>query len=294
MSCKRLAGERAFDILNVLFMILLMFIMLYPFWHVIMASFSDSAELSRHVGLLLWPKVFSTSAYKFTLNYRLIWTGYSATLFVVVVGTLLNVLMTSLAAYVISRKNFAARKAITLYIIFTMYFSGGLMPSYLLINTTLGLKDSLWALILPGLISTWNLLVMRTAFISVPDSIEESAKLDGANDFVILFRIILPTILSTVAVIILYYAVGHWNSWFSASIYIKDRNKWPLQLVLRQIIILSDVNAMTAGAEGANQENLSESIQYATIVVSTLPILCVYPFLQRYFVKGAMIGAVKG
>lgn len=294
MKQKQSFGGIAFDALNTLIMIFLMFIMLYPFWHVVMASFTDSRVLMRHSGLLLWPENFTTVAYRFTLNYQLIWSGYANTLFIVTVGTSINLLLTSLAAYVISRRNLGARKAISLFIVFTMYFSGGLLPNYILITNTLGLRDSLWSLILPGAISTWNLLVMRTAFYSVPESIEESANLDGANDFVILFRVILPMIKSTVAVMVLYYAVAHWNAWFSASIYLRDRARWPLQLVLRQIIILSDVSAMTEGAGGVDQEALSEGIKYATIVVSTIPILCVYPFLQRYFVKGVMIGAVKG
>lgn len=294
MKKRQSIGETIFDGFNVLIMCVMMFIMFYPFWHVVVASFTESNTLMRHTGILLWPEAFSLSSYRFTLNYRLIWTGYLNTIFVVVIGTVLNLFMTSLAAYVISRRNLGARKAISIFIIFTMYFSGGLMPNYILISNQLGLKDSLWALILPGLISTWNLLIMRTAFFAVPESVEESANLDGANDFTILFRIIIPMIKSTMAVMVLYYAVAHWNSWFPASIYIKDRAKWPLQLVLRQIIILSDVSQMTEAAGDIDQEALSEGIKYATIVVSTLPVLLIYPFLQRYFVKGVMIGAVKG
>ena len=228
------------------------------------------------------------------LNYRLIFSGYLNTLFIVLVGTALNVFFTLMAAYVISRRQLAIRRVLSLFIVFTMYFSGGLIPSYLLINNTLQLGNSLWALILPGAISTWNLLVMRTAFFSVPQSIEESAFLDGANDFVLLFRIIAPTIMSTISVIILFYAVGHWNSWFSASIYLRDRTKYPLQLVLREIIILSNVQEMTDASATDDMENLSVTIKYATILVATVPVLLVYPFLQRYFVKGVMIGAVKG
>ena len=179
-------------------------------------------------------------------------------------------------------------------IIITMYFNGGLIPNYLNIKQ-LGLYDSLFSLILPGAISTFNLIIMRTAFFAVPDSLEESARLDGANHFVILFRIILPLTMPTVAVLILYYAVGHWNSWFNAMIYLKTRDKFPLQLILREILIQNDTTAMTAGSgDTGDKLAIAETIRYATIVVATVPILCVYPFLQKYFVKGVMVGAVKG
>ena len=287
-------GSRLFDYANIAIMLLLVLVTFYPFWHVIMASFSDPNRLSAHTSVLLWPVGFSLGAYESVLNYRLIFSGYLNTLFIVLVGTTLNVFFTLMAAYVISRRQLAIRRVLSLFIVFTMYFSGGLIPSYLLINNTLQLGNSLWALILPGAISTWNLLVMRTAFFSVPQSIEESAFLDGANDFVLLFRIIAPTIMSTISVIILFYAVGHWNSWFSASIYLQDRTKYPLQLVLREIIILSNVQEMTDASATDDMENLSVTIKYATILVATVPVLLVYPFLQRYFVKGVMIGAVKG
>jgi putative aldouronate transport system permease protein len=273
------------------FMILITF---YPFWHVLMASMSNSNRLLQHNGIMLLPEGFSGEAYRYVLQNRRIYTGYFNTLFVVVVGTAFNLLMTSLGAYVLSRKNFAARKTMTVAIIFTMYFSGGMIPRYILINNTLGLKNTLWALILPGLVSTWNLIVMRTAFFGVPESIEESARLDGANDFVILFRVILPTIMSTVAVIILFYAVGHWNAWFDAALFLRKKEKYPLQLVLREILILSSTDSMTSSVDYTDKEAIGESIKYATIIVTTLPVICIYPFLQRYFVKGVMIGAVKG
>lgn len=293
MAIKKSVGSKTFDVCNYGFMILLMFVMIYPFWHVIMASLSNSNILSMHMGPLFSPAGFSLQAYDTVIHDHLIWSGYANTLFVVIMGTLLNVLMTSLGAYVTSRKHFAIRKPLTVFIMFTMYFSGGLIPSYLLVNNTLNLSNSLWSLILPGLISTWNLLIMRTAFFNVPDSIEESAKLDGANDFIVLFGIILPTIMATVAVIILFYAVGHWNAWFSAMLYLHNKAKWPLQLVLREIIILSNVQDLMNNND-PDAQSISETIKYATIIVSTVPILCVYPFLQRYFVKGVMIGAVKG
>ncbi|MGI6653354.1 MAG: carbohydrate ABC transporter permease [Christensenellales bacterium] len=275
-------------------MLVLALITFYPFWHVIMASFSDPMKLNAHTGVLLLPDGYSLSAYDTVLNYRLIYSGYVNTVIIVIVGTIINVGFTTVAAYVISRKRFALRKPISIFIIFTMYFSGGLIPSYLLINNILHLSNTYWALILPGAISTWNLLVMRTAFLGVPASLEESAFLDGANDFVVLYRIIVPNIMSTVAVIILFYAVGHWNSWFPAAIYMRERSMYPLQLVLREIIILSNMEMFADAIEVEDVENLGITIKYATILVATLPVLIVYPFLQRYFVKGVMVGAVKG
>jgi putative aldouronate transport system permease protein len=186
-------------------------------------------------------------------------------------------------------------RPVMIMIIITMYFNGGLIPNYFNIKE-LGLYNSIWSLILPGAISTFNLIILRTAFLAVPDSLEESAKLEGANHFVILFRIILPLTMPTVAVLILYYAVGHWNSWFNAMIYLKTRTKFPLQLILREILIQNDSTSMTAGMSGDTGDKLAiaETIRYATIIVATLPILCVYPFLQKYFTKGVMVGAVKG
>lgn len=294
MAIKRSISGRIFDSANVIFMLLMIFVTLYPFWHVLAASFSDSGLLLRHTGALFWPEGFSLSAYEHVLQNQRIFTGYLNTIFVVVAGTALNVLMTSLGAYVLSRKKFAMRRVLTIAIVFTMYFSGGMIPRYIVINNYLHLGNSLWALILPGLVSTWNLIVMRTAFFGVPESIEESARLDGANDFVILFRVILPTIMSTVAVIILFYAVGHWNAWFDAALFLRKKEKYPLQLVLREILILSSTESMTNDVDFVDKEAIGESIKYATIIVTTLPVICIYPFLQKYFVKGVMIGAVKG
>lgn len=181
-----------------------------------------------------------------------------------------------------------------LMIIFTMYFQGGLIPRYLLVNNTLHLANNLLALILPGAISAWNLIVMRTNFEGIPDSLEESAKLDGANDFVILFRIILPLSKAVLAVMVLFYGVSHWNAWFDAIIFLRERNLYPLQLILREILISNSTDTMTTSIVGYDQYAIGENIKYATIIVATVPILCIYPFIQKYFVKGVMVGAVKG
>jgi putative aldouronate transport system permease protein len=244
-------------------------------------------------GLLWKPLGFSTEAFTAVFENKSIWSGYGNTLFLVVVGTSLNLIFTIAAAFVLSHKSFYFRKPITLLIIFTMFFNGGLIPTFLLVKD-IGLYNSLWACILPGLISTWNFLIMRTYFDGIPVSLEESAKIDGANDIIILFRIVLPLCGPIIAVMVLFYGVGQWNQWFSAAIYLQDSLKWPLQLVLRGILLANNTDSMMANIVDLDKQNISETIQYATIVIATVPILCVYPFLQKYFVKGVMIGAVKG
>ncbi|MCC8102337.1 MAG: carbohydrate ABC transporter permease [Clostridiales bacterium] len=210
-------------------------------------------------------------------------------LFYVIGGTTVNILFTCMAAYVLSRKQFMLRRILTMLFIFTMYFSGGLIPNYLLIKD-LGLINSRLALILPGMVSTFNLMILLTGFEEIPQSLEESARIDGAGDWTILFRIVIPLAKPTIMVILLYYAVGHWNAWFNAMIYLRDSDKMPLQIFLRDILTRSQLGAMTGQTD---IEDVGQTIKYATIVVSTVPILCIYPFIQKHFVKGVMIGAVK-
>lgn len=223
----------------------------------------------------------------------MIWSGYGNTILNLVLALAFNISLTTLGAYALSRKELMVRRPIMLMIIFTMFFSGGLIPNYILVRN-LGMVDTRWALFIPTAISAYNLIIMRTSFESIPDTLIEAAKLDGAGDFTILFRVALPISNAVVAVMVLFYAVEQWNSWFPAFIYLKNRELWPLQLVLREIIIENNVSDMLTGVDAAEMLAVSESIKYATIVVATLPILCIYPFLQKYFVKGVMIGAVKG
>lgn len=294
MVRRETPGEKLFNVINMIFMLFMICITLYPFYYVVMASLSDSSRLMLEDGLLMKPAGFSLLAYKMVFKNPNIMSGYRTTLIVVVAGTFINVLLTSMGAYLLTRKKFAIRNAMAYMMIFTMYFSGGMIPTYLLIYKGLNLGDSLWALILPNAISTYNLLIMRTNFAAIPESIEESAKIDGANDFVILFRIIIPLSLPIIAVMVLFYGVAHWNAWFSAMLYIRTKSKYPLQLILREILLLNSTEGMMEGTIGSDKYSIGESIKYATIVVATLPILCVYPFIQKYFVKGMMIGAVKG
>lgn len=282
-------SQRIFSMFNTIILLAIAFFTLYPFLYVVFASFSDPVKIISNQGILFWPDGFSLSAYKKVFENTSIYIGYANTVFYVVVGTALNIFLTAAAAYVLSRPNLMLGRFFTLMFIFTMYFSGGLIPSYLLMDK-LGLIDTRMGLILPVAVSTYNLLIMITGFRGLPASLEESAKIDGAGTWTILFRIIMPLTKPTIMVIMLYYAVGHWNAWFRAMIYIRDTNKIPLQLLLRNILTRSQLGAMSGDAA---VEDVGITIKYATILVSTLPILFIYPFVQKHFVEGVMIGAVK-
>ncbi len=293
MKRKISLSQRIFNFFNVLFMLILVIVMVYPLWHVACASFSNSRLMMSHQGLLLLPRQFTIEAYSAVFTNKLILTSYINSIIIVLMSLVINITMTSLGAYCLSRKNFPSSKYIMKFIIITMFVSGGMIPSYLLTARTLGLYDTYWALILPSAIATNNLIIMRTSFSSVPDSLIESALLDGATHRQILFRIVMPLSMATVSVMLLYYGVGKWNEWFSSSIYLKTRAKFPLQLILREILIQNSTESMMDGNE-ADQFAISETIKYAIIIVATVPILAIYPFLQKYFKKGVMIGAVKG
>lgn len=287
------ASSKLFDILNSVFLGSLALLFLYPMIHVVMASVSDPSRLMAHRGILIWPEGFSLEGYRVVFKNPNIFTGYFNTLFYTIVGTAINVPLTAMGAYVLSRRGLALKKPITILIVFTMYFSGGLIPNFLLVKN-MGLYNHRMALILPGVIATWNLIVMKTSFQQIPASLEESAKLDGANDFTILFRIIMPVAKATTAVMVLFYAVGHWNAWFNAMVYLQDREMYPLQLILREILIANSAggNVLDVAGDGG-AFLLDEVIKYCTIIISTVPILCIYPMLQKYFMKGVMLGSLK-
>ncbi|WP_168120238.1 carbohydrate ABC transporter permease [Paenibacillus sp. HB172176] len=293
-AIRKSRGEQIFQVILVLFMLFMILITLYPFVYVLLSSISDSRKLISHSGLLLTSQGLTFDAYTKVFQNPNILGGYLNTILIVFGGTLLNLFMTSLGAYVLSRKGVPWARIVMLMIVFTMFFSGGLIPIYLLVNNWLHLGNSLLALIIPGMISTWNLIILRTSFESIPDSLIESARIDGAQDFTILFRIVIPLSLPVMAVMILFYGVNHWNSWFNAMLYLRDRELFPLQLILREILIQNSTAYMSGDASASDVEAVGESIKYATIIVATLPILAVYPFLQKYFVKGVMIGSIKG
>ena len=290
---KKTPMDHVFTIINTLLMIFLMIITLYPFLYVLFASLSDPNEFIAYSGTLLYPLSPNLDSYWAVLNNPNILIGYKNTIFIVVVGTGINLLMTCVGAYFLSRTGPMLKKPIMILITVTMFVDGGMIPNYLLVRD-LGMYDTLWALIIPGAISTYNMIIMRTMFQSIPASLEESARIDGAGEWTILFKLILPLSIPTIAVIGLFYAVSHWNSWFSANIYLRDKNIFPLQLILRDIVVKSEVDDMTVGAAFGNSYAMSFTIKYATVIVATVPILVLYPWIQKYFVKGVMIGSLKG
>ncbi len=290
---KRSWSERMFDWVIIWIMAVLVLLTAYPLYYVLIASISDGSRMMAHSGLLLLPYGFHLEAYTKVLANPSIVQGYVNTLFVVCASVVLNMTVTSLAAYVLSRKNVYWNPFFTFLIVFTMFFTGGLIPFYLVVKG-MGLMNSLWSLVIPFAVNTFNLIVMRTSFLAIPDSLEESAKIDGANHPTIFARIIIPLSMPVMAVMALYYTVEKWNGWFYASLFLKDRQLFPLQLILREILISNSTDLMLGTTAADQIVQVSATLQYATIVVATLPILCVYPFVQRYFVKGVMIGAVKG
>jgi putative aldouronate transport system permease protein len=289
---KRSKGEKAFSVFNYTFLTVLMIICLYPVWYVAVASFSDSNMLTVHTGLLMKPLGLSFDAYKKVFKNPMILSGYGNTLFILVIGVFLDLIMTSLGAYFLSRRGVMFKKPILMLVIFTMFFSGGMIPFYLNLKD-LHLTNSLWGLIIPFMITTQNLIILRTSFESIPDSLIEAAQIDGASHLKILMSIVIPLSKAILAVMVLYYGVSIWNSWFWASAIIRDRQMYPLQIILREILVQNDTSSMTTGVGAADQEAIGMSIKYATIMVATIPILCVYPFLQKHFTKGTMVGAVK-
>lgn len=287
---RRSAGERIFDCINVLLLLGIMAVSIYPLLYVLNSSVSDPNELLRSRSLMLLPEGFQLEAYKAVFHNSKIYSGYLNTLFYVTVGTIVNLLMTSIAAYSLSRSDLFGRKTLMKLITFTMFFGGGMIPTFLLIQN-LGMVDTRWAMIIPGAISTFYFLIMKTSFEGIPISLIESAKLDGANDILILFRIVLPLSKSILAVMTLYYAVDHWNDYVAPMLYLRSQDLYPIQIVMRDILISSSTESMGAGVDTGFA--VGENIKYATIIISTLPIMLVYPFIQKYFVQGALIGAVK-
>jgi len=287
-------GEMFYKILVSTLLIIMSILCLYPLLHVLAGSLSDPSSLAQHKGLLLFPQgALNFNSYDRVFLNPMISIGYLNTLFYVIIGTLVNLFFTTLGAYGLSRKDLLLKNAIMFVVVFTMFFSGGLIPLFLVVQK-IGLINSRWAVIFPVAIETTNLIIMRTAFQSIPYGIEESVKIDGANDYVILAKIVIPLSMPVIAVMTLFYGVTRWNAWFNASIFLQDRVLYPLQLVIREILIINDTNSMLIGIASDAADSVSETIKYATIIISTVPILLVYPFLQKYFIKGVMIGAIKG
>lgn len=286
-------SRKVFNVFNYVFLFLLMLVCLYPLYLQLIISISHGLEVMKG-GITLLPRSISFETYK-TLVRGELFMYMKNTIVYTVVGTCVNLVMSCLCAYPLSRKTFSGRKFFTFMVTVTLFFSGGMIPMYLTVKQY-DLMDSMWALILPGAISTYNMIIIRTAFQSIPDSLIESAQLDGANDLIILGKIVVPLSKATLATMLLFYAVSHWNAYFDAMLYINDKSKYPLQIMLRNMLIGGLFNEETAIA-GANADAFAvtdATLRAATIIVTTLPILVVYPFVQRYFVKGVMIGSVKG
>ena len=295
MVSIRAASDRIFDVVYTVFLIALFCSVAYPLIYVISASFSDPRALLAG-RVWLFPVNPSLEGYKAVFKSSNVWRGYANSLIYMSAGTAINVAMTILAAYPLSRRDFKARRFFMFLFIFTMFFYGGLIPTYLLVRS-LGLMNTRWAMILPVAIGVWNLIVSRT-FIenTIPDELFDASKMDGCNHTRFLLMVVLPLSKAMIAVIALFYAVGHWNEFFRALLYLRDDRKFPLQMILRQILLQSQVDAEMMGNvedEDARQF-MSELLKYALIIVGSLPVLIIYPFAQKYFVKGVMIGAIKG
>lgn len=288
-------SDKAVEWIFTAIIILFAIVCLIPFILVISSSFTSETSIIQN-GYTLFPKDFAVDAYKMLFASNTIGPAYGVTIFVTVIGTLLSMLITSACAYALSCKQFYHRGKIAFFIYFTMLFSGGLVPTYLWITKYLHLTDSIWALILPALVNPWNLLLLRNFFNGIPDSLSESARIDGANDLVILFKIILPISLPGLATIGLFYALAYWNEWYKALLYIRDSSKYPLQYLIMQIQRNIQYVQQNAAQGGATTEGIvpAYSSQMATAVVTIGPIILLYPFLQKYFVQGLTVGSVKG
>jgi putative aldouronate transport system permease protein len=283
-------GVRVFRVVNVVVLGGFALICLLPFLNVLGSSFATPGELATRPFVVI-PETFTLDAYRYILSTSTIFRALGVSLFVTVAGTFVSLLLTALMAYALSKRYLRGRRVINFLVVFTMLFSGGMIPTFIVVQK-LGLIDSLWALILPVAINAFNFVIMRSFFQAIPDSLEEAARIDGCSDLGVFLRIVLPLSLASIATIGLFYAVGYWNTYQNAILYINDSTKWPIQILLRQIVIVA--SGMNADATVVDVVPPAQSVKMSVIVVATLPMLLVYPFIQRYFVKGALIGSVKG
>ncbi len=287
--------DRVFNVVNIVLMLLILIIIIYPLYFIILASFS-TPETVASGQLLLWPKEFYLDGYKKIFEYEPIWTGYRNTIFYTISGTAINLAVTIPAAYALSRRNLMGRSFLMLLFSFTMFFSGGMIPAYILVKN-LNLLNTPWAMILPGAASVWNIIVARTFMQqNIPDELYDASVIDGCNDFQFFFQIVLPLSKAIIAVMALFYAMGHWNNYFSALIYLDNRELHPLQLIIRDLLIQNQIGfEMGSNITGiAERARLAEQMKYGVIIISSLPMMLIYPFIQKYFEKGIMIGSLKG
>jgi putative aldouronate transport system permease protein len=284
------AGARAFQVVNAVVLTGFALICVLPFLNVLGSSLATPGELATRPFVLI-PREFTLDAYRYILSTSTIFRAMGVSVFVTTVGTFVSLVITSLMAYALSKRYLRGRRVINFLVVFTMLFSGGMIPTFIVVNS-LGLIDSLWSLILPVAVNAFNFVIMRSFFQGIPDSLEEAARIDGCSDLGVFWRIVLPLSLASIATIGLFYAVYYWNTYQSAILYINDSSKWPIQVLLRQIVIVA--SGMNADASSVDIVPPAQSVKMAVIFVATLPMLIVYPFIQRYFVKGALIGSVKG
>ena len=291
---KKLKQDKIFDCFNICLLIICLIVFLYPLIFVVSASMTKPSDVLSGK-MILFPTSFSFDGYIEILGYTPLWTGIGISLVVVLFGTLLNIAITFSVGYVLSRKDFYARKFFMVFFIFTMFFSGGLIPTYLLIAETLGMKNSLLSLIIPSAVSVWNIILAKTYFSnSLPGDLLEAAKIDGCSNIGFFFKIAMPLAKPIIAVIALYNIVGRWNSYFDAMIFIDDESKWPLQNVIRELINNNKASGSSGGQISIDSMYKAEGMKYGAIIISTIPMLIIYPFVQKYFVKGVMVGSIKG
>ncbi|MEC0258838.1 carbohydrate ABC transporter permease [Paenibacillus lautus] len=283
-------GNRLFDIINHTILFIVAIVCVLPFVYVLAVSFASPAEVAKG-GLILWPKEWSLVSYQYIFSSDTLPRSLLVSIYITVVGTLINLAFTSLMAYPLSKPHLRGRNPILLGVLITMLFSGGMIPTYFVVNG-LNLTNTLWSLMIPNAISAFNLIVLKNFFQQIPDGLEDSAKIDGCNDLGVLIRIVLPLSLPAMATFGLFYAVAHWNTFFNAILYINDNEKWPIQVLLREIVILAQSRVGDSSFDEMDVQPLT--IRMAVIVFATVPILLVYPFLQKHFAKGVMLGSVKG
>jgi putative aldouronate transport system permease protein len=288
---KDSTGYRVFQVFNVVVLLLVVVLTLYPFVNIVAQSFSSESAISAGK-VNLFPVGFDTSTYQVVMNDAMFWRNYGNTVLYTVVATAISLVLTTCMAYVLSKKHLRGRTFVIGFVVFTMFFNGGLIPNYVLVSQ-LGMKNTLWAVVLPNAISVFNLLVMKAFFENMPPELEEAAMIDGLTTFGILLRIVLPLSKAILATMMLFYAVANWNSWFAAFLYLDDKSLFPVTIYLRNMIA-GATSGTSAGATGDDLTQIAASIKAVTMVLTVLPILCVYPFVQRYFVTGVMLGSVKG
>jgi len=292
---RRSREDKIFILIDQLLVLFVFIVVFYPLWYILIMSFDGDIY---NLSLRLLPSKWSLNGYRAVFNYSRVWTGYRNSLIYMVLGTAVNMVVTICAAYPLSRKDLRFRRPISLLFVFTMYFSGGMIPGYLLVSS-LGMIDTIWAMLIPGAMSVYNMIVMRTYFeTAIPGELREAASIDGCNNVIYLFKIVLPLSMPILAVIGMFYMVGHWNSYFNALLYLNDNDRFPLQMIIREILVINSVDSSSMAdfdpeSAAAMMERM-EIMRYSLVVVASAPMLILFPFVQKYFVKGLMIGAVKG